>query len=115
MVKVRNCIKYDDIFKREGHYNVMHNKSVYEVDYPDGMKEQLSSNIIAENILSQVYSEFHHYQMLTEVTNQQRYYRAITKVDGFIKFRNGNLHHKMTTLGWKLLVRCNYGSVDWAP
>ena len=35
-------------------YNAIHEKSVYEAEYPDGTTEQLESNIMAENILSQV-------------------------------------------------------------
>ena len=38
---------------------------------------------------------------------------AVTKVDGFIKSSNCNLHQKRTTLIWKFLVEHNYGSVDW--
>ena len=51
--------------------------------------------------------------MLTEVTDQKRDGRAITKVDGFIKSSNGNLHRKITTCGWKLLVEFKDGSVYW--
>ena len=35
MVKVRKSIKYDDKRTIEVHYNAIHNKSVYEVEYPD--------------------------------------------------------------------------------
>ena len=30
-----------------------HDKSLYEIEYPDGMTEQLADNIIADNVLSQ--------------------------------------------------------------
>ena len=49
--------------------------------------------------------------MLTEVTDQKRYYRAITKVNGFIKSINGNLHRKRNTCVWKLLVEWKKRSV----
>ena len=39
----------------------MYHKSVYEVEYPDGITKKLTANIIAENIISQVESEGHHY------------------------------------------------------
>ena len=45
----------------EGNYNAMHDKSLYKVEYPDGTTEQLVANIIAENMMSQVDSEGHHY------------------------------------------------------
>ena len=50
-------VRYDDTGTGEGNYNVMHDKSLYEVEYPDGMTEQLAANIIAENMMSQVDSE----------------------------------------------------------
>ena len=82
----------------------MHDKSVYEVEYHDETTEQLTANIISENILEQVDSEGHHYRVLTGVADKKRYDSYITKVDGFTKYSNGNLHRKMMTCGWKLLV-----------
>ena len=58
-------------------------------------------------MLSQVDSEVHYYQVLTEVTDNKRYDSDITNVYGFIKYSNGNLHRKMTTIGWKILVKWN--------
>ena len=42
-------------------------------------------------MISQVDSEFHHYQVLTEVTEQKIDNSAITNVDSFIKASNCNL------------------------
>ena len=91
----------------------MHDNYLYEVEYPDGTTEQLADNIIAENMLSQVDSEGHHYQVLTEVTDHKKDYSDISKVGGFIKSISGNLHQKKTTRGWKLLVEWKDVSVDW--
>ena len=65
--------------------------------------------------MSQVDSEGHHYQVLTEVTDHKKDDSAIAKVDGFIKSSSGNLHRKRMTCGWKLLVEWKYSSVDWVP
>ena len=54
----------------------MHDKSVYEVNYPDVTAEQLTDNIIAE---------------MTEVTGHKINYSDITKLGGFINSSNGNL------------------------
>ena len=113
MRKVSNLIKHDDASTVEGCYASMHDTSVYEVEYPDGKTEQLTANIKAENIVPQVDSEGRRYQMLNEVTSHNRDGRTITKLDGFIKYSNVNLHHKMMNRGWKLLVEWKYGSVDW--
>ena len=66
-------------------------------------------------MLSQVDSEGHHCQLLTEVTDHKKYYSYIAKVDGFIMSSSGNLHRNRTTCGWKLLVGWKDVSVDWVP
>ena len=99
MGKVRKRVRYDNTSTGKGNYNAMHDKSLYEVDYPDGTTEQLAANIIAENMLSQVDSEGHHYKLLAEVTDHKKDDSGIANVDGFIKSSSGNLHQKRTTCG----------------
>ena len=115
MGKFRKRVKYDDTSKGKGNHNAMHDKSLYEVEYPDRMTDQLADNIIAESMLSQVDSEGHHYQLLTEVTDNKKDDSAISIVDGFINSSSGNLHRKKTTHRWKLLVEWKDSSVDWVP
>ena len=66
-------------------------------------------------MISQVHSEGHHYQFLTEVTCHKKENRTINKVNCFIKSSNGNLQRNRTTHGYKTLVECKDGSVDWVP
>ena len=54
MGKFSKRVRYDDTIAGEVNYNAMHEKSLYEVEYPDGTTEQLAANITDENILSQV-------------------------------------------------------------
>ena len=63
--------------------------------------------------MSQVDSEGHHYQVLTEVTDHKKDDSAVAKVDGFIESSIGNLHRMRTTHVWKLLVECKEISVGW--
>ena len=72
MGKIRKRVRYDDTCTGKFNYNAMHEKYLYEVEYPDGTTEQLSANILAENMLSQVDSEGNHYQVLTGVNVAQR-------------------------------------------
>ena len=65
MGKVRKRVRYDDTSTGGGNYNAMHDKSLYEVEYPDGTTDQLAANIVAGNMMSQVDSEGHYYQVLT--------------------------------------------------
>ena len=113
--KASKRVRYDDTSTGEGNYNSMHDKYLYEVEYSDGMTEQLTANIIAESIMPQVDSEGHPYQVLTEVTDHKKDGSDIAKVDGFIKSSSRNLHWKRNICGWKLLVEWKYGSVYWVP
>ena len=115
MGKVRNHIKLNDIRTIEGHYNIIHDKYIYEVNYPDGTMKQLAANKTAENMLSKVDSEGHHYQVSTKVKYHKIYYSDITKINVFIKYSNGNLHWNMKTCGWKILTERKDVSVDWVP
>ena len=54
--------------------------------------------------MSQVDSEGHNYQVLTDVTDKNKDDSDIAKVDGFINSSSGNLHQKSTTHVWKLLL-----------
>ena len=85
MGKVRKCVRYDDTSTGEENYNVMHDNSLYEIEYTDGTTDQLASNIISENMVSQVDYECHYYQVLTEANYHNKSDSAISKVDGFIK------------------------------
>ena len=113
--KFRKRVKYDYSITGKVNYNPMHDKFLYEVEYPDGTTKQLADNIIAGNIMSQVDSEGHHYQVLTEVADHNKDGSAISNVDSFVKSSSVNLHWKRKTRCWKLLVELKDGSVDLVP
>ena len=46
---------------------------LYEVEYTDGTAEKQTANIIAENMMSQVDSQGHQYQVLTKVTGHNKH------------------------------------------
>ena len=62
----------------------MHDKLFCELDFPDGTTEKLTDDIIAEKILPQVDFESHHYQVLTEITDNKMDNSTIIKVDVLI-------------------------------
>ena len=59
--------------------NPLTNTSLYEVEFPDGHTEELQYNYIAENMMSQIDSEGHHYQLLEEISDHYSDATAITK------------------------------------
>ena len=66
-------------------------------------------------MISQVDSEGHHYQLLAEISDHRSNHLALTKKNGFIKSKNGNLHPKKTTRGWSIEVEWKDGTVSWVP
>ena len=76
--------------------------SLYEVLFNNGQTEYLIEHFIAENMLSQVDSELHHYQVIKEISNQSAYGSALMRSNGFRKNHGVNIHAKKTTRGWKL-------------
>ena len=46
MGKVSRCVRYNDTITGKVSYNTMHDKYLYEFEYPDGTTEKLAANII---------------------------------------------------------------------
>ena len=66
-------------------------------------------------MMPQVDSEGHHYQLLAEISYYWSTPLAITKKNGFIHSRSGNLHPKKATMGLSIRVQWKDGSVSWVP
>ena len=43
--------------------------SLYEVSFPNGLMEELTENVSAENMISLVYSEGHNYKLIKEISD----------------------------------------------
>ena len=76
--------------------------SLYEVSFPNVRTEELTEKVIAENMISQVYSEVHHYQVINDISDQSEDGSALKWSGVFIRSRGRKLHDKNTTRGWKL-------------
>lgn len=115
MAKVMKKVITDNANKSNHNYNPLNDHSVYEVQFTDGSTEELTANVIAENMLSSCDSEGRHYQLISEIIDHNRSSDAIRISDGYIRSKGGNKVPKKTTRGWKLLVEWKDGSVDWIP
>ena len=85
----------------------------YKVDFSDVRTEVLTANIIAENILAQVYEEGHRQMLLDEIIYHRQDVNAIGKEGAFTKTPNGMKRRKMTRAGWQLCIKWKDGSTDW--
>ena len=79
----------------------------------DGSKEIYSSNIIMENIYTQVDDEGRMFVLMDEIIDHKKDDSAIPISEGtFVS--NNSVRKKRTTRGWKLLVQCKDGTTSWA-
>jgi hypothetical protein len=85
----------------------------YEVEFVDGNVEELTANIIAENLIAQVDEEGHRQMMLDEIIDHRVTEEAITKGKGTYVNQYGVSRRKQTTRGWELLIQWKDGSTDW--
>ena len=79
--------------------------SLYEVSFPNGRTEDLTLNVITENMLSKIYFKGHHYQVIKEISDHSADGSALNRSNGFIRSHGKNQHAKKTNRGWKLEVK----------
>jgi hypothetical protein len=85
----------------------------YEVEFVDGYSEELTANIIAENLIAQVDDEGCRQMMMSEIIDHRVLPDAIPRSKGTYKNSYGVTRKKFTTRGWQLLVKWKDGSTDW--
>ena len=71
--------------------------------------------MISENMISQVYSEVHHYQLLKDISYYSVDSGSLKRSYGFIRSCVGNLRPKNTARGWKLEADWKDGYLIWIP
>ena len=114
MARVRKRIRDENNNPEDGgSYKPWADHSTYEVEFADGTTSVLTANIIAQNMLSQVDTEGHHFQLLQEIVDHRSDGRAIKKSNGYHISQSGSRKPKITTVGWKLQVEWKDGSMSW--
>ena len=114
MARVRKRIRDENNNPEDGgSYKPWADHSTYEVEFADGTTSVLTANIIAQNMLSQVDTEGHHFQLLQEIVDHRSDGRAIKKSNGYHISKSGSRKPKITTVGWKLQVEWKDGSMSW--
>ncbi|KAI2507356.1 Reverse transcriptase (RNA-dependent DNA polymerase) [Fragilaria crotonensis] len=95
------------------HSNPLLDSRKYEVEYVDGHVEELTANLIAENLIAQVDEEGRRQMMLSGIIDYRVLPEAIPKGQGTYVNSYGVSRRKTTTRGWELLVEWCDGSSDW--
>ena len=98
------------------HDNPLLDTREYEVEFEgDGSMDSFTTNIIAENLYSQVDEQGRTYQILKEIVDHRKDNRAVHISDGMVRTRSGRLRKRITTIGWQLQVEWKDGSTSWVP
>ncbi|KAI2503175.1 Reverse transcriptase (RNA-dependent DNA polymerase) [Fragilaria crotonensis] len=93
--------------------NILLDSRAYEVEFINGHVEELTANIIAENLIAQVDDEGCRQMMLEEILDHRTTSEAIPKSQGTYVNHYGVKRQKQTTRGWELLIQWKDGSADW--
>jgi hypothetical protein len=83
------------------------------VQYVDGHVEELTANLIAENLIAQVDEEGRRQMILLAIIDHRTSHDAVPQSKGIYVNSYGVTRRKITTRGWELLVEWHDGSNDW--
>ena len=83
----------------------------YDVQFPDGSVESYATNMIAENLYSQVDPEGNAFNTLKAIVGHRSDETAVKRTDA--SFLDGTSHH--TTKGWELQCELSDQSTVWLP
>ena len=97
----------------KAHENPLLDTRECEVEIFDGHSEALSSNLIAQNLFSQIDEEGERHVLLDDIIDHRRNATALDKEDAFITMSNGVKRRRQTTQGWQLLCQWRDGSTTW--
>ena len=85
----------------------------YIVELYDGTREEISANILAENIMSQVDEEGHRQLYLDEICDHRKTSKAIPKSQATFITNRGLKRRTRTTKGWELCCKWKDGHSTW--
>ena len=88
---------------------------VFDVQFPDGSISQYTTNMIIQDIFSQVDDDGYRYQLLDHIVNYRSDDTAIKCGNEWVVSKNGNKSRKHTTKGWFFEVMWKDGTNSWVP
>jgi hypothetical protein len=98
----------------EAHPNPILDTRVFNIEFPDGHVEEYATNVVAENLYSQVDENGFDTGIFDEIVDHRSNDQAVKVSDGLVMVGN-TLRPVITTKGWQLKVKWKDGSYDWLP
>jgi len=89
---------------------------VYEVQFPDGVANEYSANVIAENIFATVDDDGYETLLLGDIIDHRCDPSiAVPPAEAWVISHNGNRIPRRTSKGWELCVTWRDKSTSWVP
>ena len=88
---------------------------IYEVEFGDGTYADYSTNVLMENLYSQIDDDGQQYALMVGIVDHMKLKEAVPTDSGFYYTSNGTKKRVITTKGWKLKVEWYDGSSTWVP
>jgi hypothetical protein len=95
--------------------NIMLDSCVYEVEFPDGFRQDYTTNVLIENLFSHIDEDGVTSMMLKGITDYKMDDSAIRKPNGTYVDKYGITKKVITTKGWKIQVEWSDGTCSWVP
>ena len=90
------------------------NTITYDVEFPNGQVKEYGTNIIAENMLTQVDLDRYSLSLMDSIIDHQRDLSQAIPMEGkHITTKSGQKRLRKTTKGWKLLIKWKDKSKAW--
>ena len=98
---------------RVAHNNPLFDTREYDIEFTDGSIEKYAANIISENMFAQVDDEGIENIIMKDIVDHKKDHIAIPISEGKSRSYNINKIPKVTTRGWKILVKWRDGQTVW--
>jgi hypothetical protein len=83
-----------------------------EIDFYDGLIDEYTANVIAENMYAQCDIEGRQYNLMEGIADHKTDWHGIEPADMYIK-HGSNRQVRKKTNGWNLCVECRDGTTSW--
>ena len=89
---------------------------VYQLEFPDGRVQEYGTNIIVENLMSQIDNDGYDIGFFDEIVDIRKHDGvAIPKGSKGFTSMSGRMKPIITTKGWDFLIKWKDGSTNWLP
>lgn len=88
---------------------------IYEVEFDDGTVKEYAANVIAEHMWNEVDGDGYTLSMFQAIVDFEKDETAVAKDHKYFHSLNGQKRRRITTRGWKILIRWTDGSEVWIP